>query len=133
MGWSFRRRIKLGPINLNFSRSGVGVSAGAGPFRTGVDAKGRHYTDVRGSFGLYNRQYHTPGAQTVFQQAPPTPESVVAKDSLVALLFSVGALVALFNGAVGPEIQKWLILIHTGYRYPRYSRIGQLLWPQRRH
>jgi len=110
MGWTFRRRIKLGPINLNFSRSGVGVSAGAGPFRTGVDAKGRQYTNVRGPFGLYNRQYHTPATQTVAPQTAPTPESVAVKDSLVALLFSAGALIALLNGAVGPENQNWLIL-----------------------
>jgi hypothetical protein len=110
MGWTFRRRIKLGPINLNFSRSGIGLSAGAGPFRSGVDAKGRHYTNVRGPFGLYNRQYHTPATQAAATQTLPTPESVAVKDSLVALLFSAGALIALLNGAVGPESQKWLIL-----------------------
>jgi hypothetical protein len=110
MGWTFRRRIKLGPINLNFSRSGMGFSAGAGPFRTGVDAKGRHYTNVRGPFGLYNRQYHTPGTQTATPQTVPTPETVAVKDSLVALLFSAGAVIALMNGTVGPENQKWLIL-----------------------
>jgi hypothetical protein len=110
MGWTFRRRIKLGPINLNFSRSGIGLSAGAGPLRTGVDAKGRQYTNVRGPFGLYNRQYHSSAMQTVAPQTVQTPESVAAKDSLIALLFSVGALIALLNGAARPESQKWLIL-----------------------
>src|SRR5215471_10846459 len=110
MAWSFRRQIRLGPINLNFSRSGIGISAGAGPFRTGVDSKGRHYTNLRGPFGLYNRQYHTSATQTTAQQAVVTPESAVAKDSLIAFLFSIGALIALISGAVGPENQKWLIL-----------------------
>lgn len=110
MGWTFRRQIKLGPINLNFSRSGMGISAGAGPFRTGVDAKGRHYTNVRGPFGLYNRQYHTPGTQAAAPQSVQTPESAAVKDSLVAFLFSAGALIALLNGAIGPKNQKWLIL-----------------------
>lgn len=109
MAWTFRRQIKLGPINLNFSRSGIGISAGAGPFRTGVDSKGRHYTNVRGPFGIYNRQYHTAATQTIAPIAP-TPESAVLKDSLLTFLFSVVALVVLFNGAVSLENQKWLII-----------------------
>jgi len=107
MAWTFRRQIKLGPINFNFSRSGIGVSAGAGPFRTGVDAKGRQYTNVRGPFGLYSRQYHSPGPQTA---APPTAQSALLKDSILALLFSVVAMIALLNDAVGPDKQKWFIL-----------------------
>lgn len=51
-------QIWVGPINVDVSRSGVGVCAGAGPFRAGVDAKGRRYTNVRGPFGIYNRQYY---------------------------------------------------------------------------
>lgn len=107
MGWRFRRQIKLGPINLNFSRSGIGASVGAGPLRAGVDAKGRHYTNARGPFGLYNRQYHTAATQTA---DPTAPTSAVLKDSLIALLFSLVALIALLNGAVNAENQKWLIL-----------------------
>jgi hypothetical protein len=110
MAWTFRRQIKLGPINLNFSRSGIGGSAGAGPFRTGVDAKGRHYTYVRGPFGLYNRQYHSSAGQASAPQAAPAPESVAGKDSLIALVFSAGAVIVLFNGAFGPENHKWLVL-----------------------
>jgi hypothetical protein len=29
MAWSFRRRVKVGGMNLNLSRSGLGMSAGA--------------------------------------------------------------------------------------------------------
>jgi len=110
MAWTFRRQIRLGPINLNFSRSGIGISAGAGPLRTGVDSKGRHYTNVLGPFGLYNRQYHTSATPTAAHQTAVTPESAVAKDSLIALLFSGVALVVVLNGAVGPVNQKWLML-----------------------
>ncbi len=108
MGWTFRRRIKLGPINLNFSRSGMGLSAGAGPFRAGVDAKGRHYSNVRGPFGIYNRQYYTPG--TIQQQTVQTLNNGAAKDSFVALLFSAGALIVSSSGALTPETQAWLSL-----------------------
>jgi hypothetical protein len=31
MGWNFRRSIKLGPVRLNLSKSGIGTSMG-GPF-----------------------------------------------------------------------------------------------------
>ena len=106
---SFRRRIKLGPINLNFSRSGIGASAGAGLFRAGVDAKGRHYTSVRGPFGLYNRQYDAAAKQSSARQTVSTPERVVAKESLVALLFSAGALIVLFNGVVGSDQRTGLV------------------------
>ena len=109
MAWTFRRQIKIGPINLNFSRSGIGVSAGGGPFRAGVDSKGRQYTNVRGPFGLYNRQYHTAASQPSAQTALP-PENAVLKDSLIALFFSLVALIVLSNGAVNPENQKWFIL-----------------------
>jgi hypothetical protein len=44
MAWRFRRSLKLGPLRLNFSKSGIGYSAGVRGFRVGQDAKGRTYT-----------------------------------------------------------------------------------------
>ena len=44
MGWGLRRSLKLGPLKLNFSKSGVGYSVGVRGFRVGKDAKGRSYT-----------------------------------------------------------------------------------------
>jgi hypothetical protein len=44
MGWGFRRSIKLGPLKLNFSKSGVGYSVGVRGYRVGKDARGRSYT-----------------------------------------------------------------------------------------
>jgi hypothetical protein len=46
MGWTFRRSARFGPLRINFSRSGVGYSIGAGGFRTGIRANGRRYTSV---------------------------------------------------------------------------------------
>jgi len=59
MAWRFRRSLKLGPLKLNFSKSGIGYSAGVRGFRVGTDAKGRTYTaaSIPGS-GLYNRAYY---------------------------------------------------------------------------
>lgn len=59
MGWSFRRSAKLGPLRLNFSKSGVGWSVGGKGFRYGKDSKGRTYsqTSIPGT-GIYSRDYY---------------------------------------------------------------------------
>jgi hypothetical protein len=62
MAWRFRKSLKLGPIRLNFSKSGVGYSIGGRGFRVGQDAKGRSYTaaSIPGT-GLYSREYSSQG------------------------------------------------------------------------
>jgi Protein of unknown function (DUF4236) len=55
MGWYFRRSISLGPLRLNVSKRGVGVSAGVRGARIGVDAKGDSYVSA-GRAGFYFRQ-----------------------------------------------------------------------------
>lgn len=104
MAWTFRRRVRVGGVNLNCSPSGLGMSAGAGPLRFGVDAKGRHYTSVRGPFGLYNRQYHTPSLST---SPEPQPEQFVttAAKSSACLLAVTGISVVL---AVQDSQPWWL-------------------------
>src|ERR1017187_2903879 len=59
MAWRFRRSLKLGPLRLNFSKSGIGYPAGVRGFRVSTDAKGRTYTaaSIPGT-GLYNRAYY---------------------------------------------------------------------------
>jgi Protein of unknown function (DUF4236) len=104
MSWTFRRRIKVGPVNVNLSRSGIGVSAGAGPFRAGVDAKGRRYTNVRGPFGIYNRQYYS----SVDRGSAKNPNVEALKNAFIVLLFSVAALVIYFNSQT--EDQTWVIV-----------------------
>lgn len=105
MGWTFRKRVKLGPINVNLSRSGVGLSAGAGPFRAGVDARGRKYTSVRGPFGLSNRQYYSANRS----QASVNPNASALKDAVWVLLVSIVSLVASFSGGIKPGTQVWFI------------------------
>ena len=56
MGFSYRKRINMGPLRINVSKSGVGVSAGPKGIRMGIDSKGRSY--VRGGAkGLYYNSY----------------------------------------------------------------------------
>jgi hypothetical protein len=65
MAWRFRRSLKLGPLKLNLSKSGVGYSVGVRGFRVGKDAKGRSYTaaSIPGT-GLYNRTYSSAAKST---------------------------------------------------------------------
>ena len=55
MGFFFRKSISVGPVRLNFSRSGVGVSAGVRGLRSGINAKGKSYV-AGGRYGVYFRQ-----------------------------------------------------------------------------
>jgi hypothetical protein len=47
MGWRYRRALNLGPLRLNVSKRGLGVSLGAGPLRVGRSASGRRYRSIR--------------------------------------------------------------------------------------
>jgi hypothetical protein len=62
MGFYLRRSLKLGPLRVNLSKSGVGLSAGVKGARLGVDAKGRPYV-AGGRGGLYFRQQLGQGQQ----------------------------------------------------------------------
>lgn len=55
MGFYLRKSFKLGPIRLNLSKSGVGISAGVKGARVGVDARGKKYLHV-GRGGIYYRR-----------------------------------------------------------------------------
>ena len=51
MGWSFRKSINIGPLRINLSKSGIGLSAGVKGARISVGPKG---TQLRmGKDGVY--------------------------------------------------------------------------------
>ena len=56
MGITFRRSKSFGPLRLTLSKRGLGVSAGAGPFRIGRGATGRRTTSVRIAKGVFWRK-----------------------------------------------------------------------------
>lgn len=56
-----RKGINLGPVRLNLSKRGVGVSVGGRGLRAGIDANGRAYR-AGGRYGLYYRDQ--PGGMT---------------------------------------------------------------------
>lgn len=56
MGFYFRKNMKIGKlINLSFSKSGVGISAGVKGFRIGKGPKGNYIS--MGKDGIYYRKY----------------------------------------------------------------------------
>ena len=56
MGLTFRRSKSFGPLRLTLSKRGLGVSAGAGPFRIGRGATGRRTASLRILRGLFWRK-----------------------------------------------------------------------------
>lgn len=55
MGLFVRKGIRLGPLRLNISKSGVGVSAGVRGARVGITSQGKKYL-AGGVGGLYVRE-----------------------------------------------------------------------------
>jgi hypothetical protein len=103
MGWGFRRSLKLGPLKLNFSKSGVGYSVGVRGFRVGKDAKGRFYTatSIPGT-GLYNRTYSgngTAGADATSGSGGP-PQQRAGNGPALVVAFIAGGLLVLFLTAL---------------------------------
>ncbi len=56
MGFYLRKSFRMGPLRLNLSKSGFGISAGVPGMRFGVSATGRPYVHA-GRGGLYYREY----------------------------------------------------------------------------
>lgn len=56
-----RKGINFGPLRLNLSKRGLGVSVGGKGLRAGIDARGKSYT-AGGRYGLYYKD--TPGGIT---------------------------------------------------------------------
>jgi len=65
MGFSYRKSLGVGPFRLNFSKSGIGVSAGVPGFRVTQNSTGRTYTtfNVPGSGLSYRTPSSKPSAQ----------------------------------------------------------------------
>jgi Protein of unknown function (DUF4236) len=55
VGWYLRKALRFGPLRVNLSRAGVGLSAGVTGARFGLDATGHPYVHA-GRGGLYYRR-----------------------------------------------------------------------------
>ena len=81
MGFSLRKALRLGPLRINLSQHGVGLSAGVTGARFGLDASGHPYVHA-GRRGLYYRKRSpvpTASSQTreadALPSGPPPPET----------------------------------------------------------
>lgn len=76
MGWYLRKALNLGPLRINLSKSGIGLSAGVKGLRVGTGPRGRYLH--AGREGLYYRKSLNsepqPGGDAGFQEVP-TEES----------------------------------------------------------
>jgi hypothetical protein len=100
MAWRFLRSIKLGPLRLNLSKSGIGTSIGVRGFRVGTDAKGRSYTaaSIPGT-GIYSRTYSSQ-SKAAGASAPPVPGADSRPGSGVGLVIGMLSLAFLAGGLV---------------------------------
>ena len=55
MGVYFRKSLRAGPLRLNFSKHGIGISAGVKGLRVGTGPRGAYLN--AGRDGLYYRKY----------------------------------------------------------------------------
>ncbi len=72
MGWTFHRSFNFGPLRVNLSKKGAGISLGSRGFRVGKDAAGRQYThtSIPGT-GIYRRDYYKSAPPQANQTNPP--------------------------------------------------------------
>lgn len=83
MGWSFRRRVRLGKgLSINFSNSGVSVSAGIPGLRTtkGIIGKRKKTSLYAGLGGFYYRKTLSPSQKKV-PTSEPNPQPVIELQS----------------------------------------------------
>ena len=59
MGWSFRKSIRFGPVRLNLSKSGLGVSTGIRGFRVSTGPRGTYLRAGRGGI-YYTKKLNAP-------------------------------------------------------------------------
>lgn len=76
MGFYFRKSVKFGPMRLNFSKSGIGVSAGVKGARISTGTRGTYVHAGRGGF-YYSQRIGGPGVRTTAPQSAPGQQQVV--------------------------------------------------------
>jgi len=113
MGFSFRKSVKLGPMRLNLSKKGVGVSTGVKGARVSVGPRGTQLSV--GGGGLY---YRTKLGSSKSAARAPRPSYSVSTQQLspeaAATLSVVPGLGHICQGRVGRGL-AWLMGVVVGY------------------
>jgi len=108
MGWSYRKRLRFGPLNVNLSRSGIGTSLGIPGLRVTNSSTGRHYITLslpgtglswRKNLGGRKRGF---GSQIIPPVTSPqpvqTPSPLLAQSTPFSSQASTGSSGPLVNG-----------------------------------
>lgn len=81
MGFYLRKSVSVGPFRVNFSKSGVGVSAGVRGLRVGTGPRGNY---IRMGRGIVRYQQSLPSASPRALPSQPSPRSLPAIDTTPA-------------------------------------------------
>lgn len=94
MGLRFRKSVKLGPLRINFSKSGVGYSYGVKGYRVTHTANGRKRTTVSiPGTGISHVTEHSGRRQPVEQKPKPAvPTWVWVAAAVFALVMICAAI-----------------------------------------
>lgn len=98
MGFSFRKSIKIGPVRLNVSKSGLGASAGVKGARVGVNAKGNSYSSF-GAKGMYYRSQSKGSAQAPVVENDYAQSDLSQNPVIIGISFAIT--LALFSWFLG--------------------------------
>ncbi len=113
MGWYFARSKKIGPLRLNFSKSGVGASVGVRGLRVGRGPRGG-YVSGSGPFGLRFRAKAGTQAAAQFINASIIGYAlgIIAAAALLYFLWPLFLIVAIGGGMLkagthGRRRKRW--------------------------
>lgn len=102
MGFNFRKTIKIGGVNLNLSKRGLGASVGVKGVRVGVNAKGKRYSAL--SIPGTGIRYSSTEGRGYDDDAPSTGifrRFVGSMILIVALLIGIAAVASGFTNGFG--------------------------------
>lgn len=120
MGFSFRKSVKIGPVRLNVSKSGVGMSVGVPGARIGINSKGKVY----GSAGVKGLTYRTQLSPTAKRkktsenvtEIEEIPLGVEHKHDSIKICLIVSGLIFVFSFVILPfDTDKGLLGIGSGF------------------
>jgi hypothetical protein len=100
MGWYLRKSLRLGPLRLNLSKSGIGGSVGVTGLRVGTGPKGPYVQGGRD--GLYFRESLSAGAP----QEQPDDKAEESDTIEPAAAAETEAVVSLLLRAIGRGLRR---------------------------
>lgn len=123
MGFRFRKSVKIGPVRLNVSKSGLGVSTGVKGARIGVNSKGNVYGSVGVKGMTYRKEFGGAGKQKKRTDATPEigaeiPQADVLFGSFGGAVIFLSLIVNVFSkffGTIGLIVGASLLIVSVTF------------------